>query len=458
MASPYITKHALEDGSMAWSLYPEVDSFFSHSLRPQTAEELGATALKVICFACPPCYEGNTTWSAPQKKAIWPLLERATMTNKVQAPLRSHVLETYLYFCERDSVAIRRMAVDRAWTFLRKSMPYYLHASVVLFQSILDRLDGELARSNAQICDFLGQGLKPLTRRDHALQGRLHISQIENKIKSYDNDVPSFIYKWKAAQPLSSLDIEITSRLQGVAARFFQSVGDFVAARASLEQFLSLYTTNSIRVNTRRLIVGRLADIYCEMQEYSKVAEILQPEFDSIDECDRLRRPFRRLLLASVEANIGFGKLDVAESALRELDVAMPFELDDLYDQQLHMRRLLAGARIAHMRHDYDEAVRRWKSALQEVERMHTLKPKGCFTAAMIHLSLAHAQLISGDRDKGQQSWFAGMEILRTEKCEFWIPIVPTVWLRKIVTEVHKGQGWPFRMMLPGGKADFTWP
>ena len=386
------------------------------------------------------------------------MLKEAAKTYKVPAPVRSPVLETFLYFCERDSVAIRRMAVDHARMFLRKSMPYYLHASVVLFRSILDRLDGELARSNAQISDFLCQGPKPVTRRDHALQGRLHISRIENKIKSYDNDVPSFIYKWEAAQPLSSLDIEITSRLQGVAARFFQSVGEFVAARASLQQFLSLYTTNPIRINTRRLIVGRLADIYCEMQEYSKVVEVLQPEFDSIAESDRPRRPFRRLLLASVEANIGLDRLDVAESALREVEDAMPFELDDLHDQQLHMRGLFAAARIAHMRSDYHEAVWRWSFALQEVERMYTLKSKGGFTAAMIHMSLAHAQLTSGDRDGGRQSWFAGINILGSEKCEFWIPIIPTLWLRRIVTEVYEMQGWPFRMMLPGGKPDFTWP
>ncbi|KAI1614882.1 hypothetical protein EDD36DRAFT_485226 [Exophiala viscosa] len=435
-ASSYNTKSALKD----------VGSFFSHALRPETMEELGTIALKMICFASPPCYEGNTNWygfvtrfrglpltvnrrPAPLKKAIWPLLEKAAKTYKVQAPLRPHVLETFLYFCERDLVAIRRMA----WY----SFGVY---SIVWMENWSDR----------QIRDFLCQGPEPLTRRDHALQGRLHISQIENKIKSYDSDVPSFIYKWEA--------ILITSRLQGVAARFFQSVGDFVAARASLEQFLSLYTTNPIRLNTRRLIAGRLADIYCEMQEHSKVVEILRPELDSIAESDRLRRPFQRLLLASVEGNIGLDKLDAAESVLRELQNAMPFELDDLHDQQLHMRGLLAAARIAHMRSEHDEAMRRWKFALQEVARMYTLKSKGGFTAAMIHMSLAHAQLTSGHRDEGRQSWFAGMEILRSEKCEFWIPIVPTLWLRRIVTEIHEMQGWPFRMMLPGGKPDFTWP
>jgi tetratricopeptide (TPR) repeat protein len=400
------------------------------------------------------------------KKAIWPLLERAAKTYKVPAArLGTQVLEAFLYFCERDSVPIRRAAVELARSSLRRSMPYHLHASVVLFRSILDRLDGDLGKSKARIGDFLTRNpQRPTTRRDHALRGRLHISQLENKIKSYDDDVPLSIYRWEAAQPLSHLDIEITSRLQGVAARFFQSVGDFAAARASLEQFLTLYTTNPIRVNTRRLIVGRLADIYCEMQEYPKVVEILQPELDAVDNAaDRRRRPFRRLLLASVEANIGLGRLDEAEALLKELQpddsvMQQPPELHDIHDQQLHMRRLLASARIAHTRRDYHSAVARWKFAREEVERMYTLQSGGGFTAATIHLSLAHAELLSEDVHAARHSWSAGMEILRSEKCEFWIPIVPTVWLQSIVTEVYELQGWPFRMMLPGGKPDVTWP
>ncbi|KAK7754282.1 major facilitator superfamily [Diatrype stigma] len=390
------------------------------------------------------------------KKAVWPILERALRTYKIQASLQTHVIEAMLYFSERDSVITRHLAVEQARKLLRKPMPYYLHASVVLFQSILYRIDGDLAKSEARIRDFTWRGPKPITRRDHALQGRLHISQIENKIKCYDNDVPSSIYKWEAAQPLSSLDIEVTFRLQSTAARFFQSVGDFGAAKASLEQSLCLNTTKPIRTNTRRLLVGRVADLYCELQECAKAAEILQPELDSVDEADRPRRTFRRLLLASAEASIGLGRLDAAEIVLRELgSSAAPSTLDDLHDQQLHMRRLVSAARIVHMRADYAEAVVRWKHALREVERMHTLKSGAGFTAAVIHLSLAHAQLRDGDRDGGgRHSWAAGLEILGSERCEFWIPVVPTAWLRRIALEVHECRGWSFRMMLPGGRPD----
>lgn len=62
VASPYITSQRFDDGVTTWSLSPEMRSYFHQTLQPQTINELGTTALKLISFACPPCYEGNTTW------------------------------------------------------------------------------------------------------------------------------------------------------------------------------------------------------------------------------------------------------------------------------------------------------------------------------------------------------------------------------------------------------------
>ncbi|KAJ3945960.1 uncharacterized protein N0V96_004310 [Colletotrichum fioriniae] len=398
--------------------------------------------------------------SEPLKLAAWPIVEKTTRAYKVPTPLRTQLLEAILFFCERDSVAMRHVAVDRARSLLRKSMPYYLHATVVLFRSVLYRNDGEFTKSEAHIRDFVWRGPRPVTRRDHSLHGRLHISQMENKIKCTDDDVSLLIYEWKAELPLSTLDTEVTFRLQSTAARFFQSIGNFAAARASLEQTLSLDMTKPLRGNTRRLLVSRLADMYCEMQEYSKAAEILRPELSSSNKPELSRRAYPRLLLSSAEFNIGLGNFDAAELLLRELETqhATPIGIDTLFDQQLHMRAVLAVARIAHFRSDKNVAVTRWRYALQEIQRMHALKAEAGFTAATIHLSLAHAQLAAGDAVGASASWAAGSDILKTETCEFWLPIVPTVWLKKVTREVYEAQGWTFRMMLPGAKPDATTP
>ncbi|KAI8158204.1 ABC transporter atnG, partial [Colletotrichum sp. SAR 10_71] len=318
--SPYINKHGLEDRTNVWSLCSELAMFFSRVLTPKTMDELGNVALKLLCFVVPPCYEGNTEWSPTLKAAVWAVMDKATTTFKVPTPLKAEVIDALLYFSERDHIPMRRAAVDRAKSFLRKPMPYYFHASVVLSRSNLLRLDGEFAKSEAHIRDFIWRGPQPSTRKDHALLGRLHISQIENKIKCYDNDVSSFIYNWQAEQPLSTLDIEVTFRLQSTAARFFQSIGDFGAARASIEHLMSLDMTKPIRQNTRRLLCGRLADIYCNMQEWAMAADILQTELGTTEDAERCRRGPRRLLLASAEVDIGLQRLDAAEATLKELE------------------------------------------------------------------------------------------------------------------------------------------
>ncbi|KAK6209140.1 hypothetical protein LQW54_006594 [Pestalotiopsis sp. IQ-011] len=343
---------------------------------------------------------GHST-SVPLKNMLWPILDNATKTYTGPSSARSHVLEVMLYFAERDSTPTRWAALDRARTLVRQSMPYYLQASVVLFQSILYRLDGDYVKSEGQIRNFMWRGPRPVTRRDHALEGRLHISQTENKIKCYDNDVPSFIYKWTAELPLSSLDVEVTFRLQSIVARFFQSIGDFAAARASLEQFVTLNAAKPIRSISRRMLIGRLADMYCEMREYTKVLEVLQREFDRVDAPGRLRRNFRRLLFSVAEANIGLGRLDAARPMLQEVQDKEPGVMDNMHDQHLHMRRVLADARIVHLGPDRHEAVRQWRLALRKIAGMNIIESTDGFTATPIYLSLAHAQLTTGDRPYG---------------------------------------------------------
>ncbi|KAH6996058.1 hypothetical protein BKA56DRAFT_650812 [Ilyonectria sp. MPI-CAGE-AT-0026] len=457
-ACPAIIQNLHEDGTVTWSLRPEPMSLFFVTLLPQTVEHLAILVLRLICFVCPPCFEGNISWSSQLKKYIWPLLDKASEGKKIPPSLKIYVIEALLYFSERDAFAVRRLAVEKARALLRKSMPYSLHASVALFQSILCRLDGNLTKSDTKIREFFCKSMDPITRNDHALTGRLHISQIENKIQRCDDDVASCILSWRGEHPLSTLEIEVTRRLQSTAAKFFQSIGDFQTARASLEQYLYLSPAEPIRVTTRRLIIGRLADIYSELQDYRKAIEILQPELCNLSDAEKKGRPVRRLLLASVEANIGLGRQDVAESILQELVDVEPPGLDDITDQLLHMRRLIAAARTVHERLEFAEALERWKFALGKIDQLATFKSRYSFTAAIIYLSMAHAQLHIGDSEGGRQSWTIAAEIFRSEKCQYWIPVAATAWLRKIVSAIYQLQGWPFRMMLPGRKPDVTWP
>ncbi|KAK7403425.1 hypothetical protein QQX98_010791 [Neonectria punicea] len=328
---------------------------------------------------------------------------------------------------------------------------------MALYESIIYRLSGSLDKSDARIHSFLSQPHDPLTHYDNAIRGRLHVSHIENKIHRYDNDIASYMYRWEGIHPLSTFEIEVTRRLQGTAARFFQSIGDFPTARASLEQHLWLNSTTPIRPNTRVLIVSKLAEIHCELLEWEKAVSVLKPELDSRLECEKKGRPFRRLLLALVEAKIGQGKLDATGPILQQLADIEPPELDDINDQVLHMRRLIAAARTVHDGLDFAAALQMWQFALRMMEELSIFRSRHRWTAIVIHLSISHAQLNLGDAESGEQSWATAVEMSRSERCEYVIPGLATVWLPKIVSSIHQTRGWPFRMMLPGGNPDITW-
>ncbi|KAI8667612.1 hypothetical protein NCS56_00898300 [Fusarium sp. Ph1] len=458
LTSVYIKKHTLDDGTVTWSIDPVSNPQLFSTLLPEVAEALRSVALKLLCFACPPCYEGNTAWSPQTKSLVWDLMHKLIQeNNKIAISLKDQFVDALLYFSERDSFSIRCLATHVAKAFLRPSMPYYLHASVTLFQSILYRLEGDFIESDAHIRHFLCQTRRPTTRRDHALKGRLHLVVIENKIQRHDSDTALRIYEWKAEHPPSNLELEVTRRLQGVAASFFQSMGDFDNARESLEQYLNLGTVQPIRTTTRRLIVARLADIYCEIGWYDKANELLGAKLENMRESDKKSRPCRRLLLASVEANIGQGRTDIAESIIQDLAAIEPAGLEEMNDQLLRMRRLMATSRVAHQKGHFQDAFHLWKSTLQEMEQFTAFYAKYGFIAVVIHLSIAHAQIELGEVQDGKRSWDIAADMLKSQRCEYGIPIVATSWLKNVAGAIHQLKGWPLRVMLPGNKPDLTW-
>jgi hypothetical protein len=59
---PEVTQKPLEDGAVTLSLHPQAKETIASRLSPQAVEDWETTALRLICFACPPCYEGKVNW------------------------------------------------------------------------------------------------------------------------------------------------------------------------------------------------------------------------------------------------------------------------------------------------------------------------------------------------------------------------------------------------------------
>ncbi|KAI9168011.1 hypothetical protein HJFPF1_04155 [Paramyrothecium foliicola] len=430
----------------------------SSKLSAQTSTNLHHLALKVLAFARPPCFEGNTQWTRELKPMIWKILQQSIENKQVPLALREQIVEVCLFFAERDSFMIRCLALDRARALVRKSMPYHLHASIALFQSIVCRQDGDLEKSNAAINDFVIQGFRPVTRLDHGVLGRLHISHVETKIQQYDDDVGSMLYNWQGKHPLSKLETEVTRRLQVLASKFLLSIGDFEAAKASLEHYLALNLSEPQRTNTHRLVVGRLAETYSELHDFDRAIQTVEPHLEKLDESRKIGRPDRRLRLALIEANIEKGIFDHSGAILAEIAASEPSDRDDVVEQLLTIRRLIAEARTVHLQCHYDKALDCWKHIQVLIDQYQQFKSRYYFVLAVVHVSIAHARLNLDKIEDAEQSWSEAIGILKTNRCEFCLPGFATLWLRKLVKEIHQSRGWLFRMMLPGGRPDFTWP
>lgn len=63
-----IDEKVLEDGTHTWSIRPESSVLSLGTLSRQKEEELAVQTLRLICFACPPCYEGKVNWYLSPKE------------------------------------------------------------------------------------------------------------------------------------------------------------------------------------------------------------------------------------------------------------------------------------------------------------------------------------------------------------------------------------------------------
>ncbi|OAA65305.1 Cation/H+ exchanger [Niveomyces insectorum RCEF 264] len=538
-----IIQKVLSDGTVALSSNDGsprtvLTDNLSLSTRPQTPPSSSASspssspavtgnawALQVLCYACPLCYEGKAQWTRDRKQAMWALFEKAVSSfgdsgnsnPKMPLPLRVQAIDALLFFAERDLYAIRSAAVERARSLLLPSMDFYYHASVTLFESIMLRLKSRFDESNAVIRGFLDgdkmpgiQSQSAVTPLQNALLGRLHVSWLENKIHCYDSDVGAVMYAWGeqsnrgSHMGLSSLEIEVTRRLQGTAAKYFHSVGDFDRARTSLEQHLLLLHTQSVRDNTRMLLTTKLAETHCELRVLDRATSLIQSELIRVPKERRTERPFRRLAMADLEVKLvqellpllderahasghrtgpGTVFFGLVERALAVLADAEPPELDDLNDQVLHMRRLLLVARVAHQRALWEDAVLEkdppsgsttfqarssswtsvisaWSVALQQAQTLSVFAARHPWTPVVAYISIAHAhwRLSRGGRDPGdmedhraaaEAAWAQAAAISRVERCEYVLPTLAMVWVPLMITSVRREQpAWAFLAAL----------
>ena len=132
---------------------------------------------------------------------------------------------------------------------------------------------------------------------------------------------------------------------------------------------------------------------------------------------------------------------------------------DDEYNLSLTRIKPKCGDNIRWYESEHNQ---HWKTdpwhVLRKIEKLEPFRSRHGFAEALTHLSVAHALLATNRVELAKQSWWIAMEMLKSRRCEYCLPGFATLWVRRIVKDLYEWQGWGFRMMLPDGRADFTWP
>jgi hypothetical protein len=191
---------------------------------------------------------------------------------------------------------------------------------------------------------------------------------------------------------------------------------------------------------SRIQVLCSLADVYCDLGLPAQAEAILAPEIERNE--NRRGKTFRRLLVSAIDANIGLCLYENGERFVRETDAIFNDLTNlDVVDQLLHVRVLIASARIAYYKSQFSEALSKWEVALRYVQKYASFSGEG-FTYAAIHFSICLAHLGCDNTVEGWESFQRAEKILCRGMRDFWIPTLASRWFPDLLVRIEALEGW----------------
>lgn len=405
--------------------------------------------LNYVCFAFPRI-KGREPQFVSLVNSLYPLLNhllRSFTKEDLSTSLVNEVAEALL-----AAAKVKRTLLQSVANYLGKSSPLHLHAELALERSISLRLSGHYDESERAIHDFCclcDQGSDrclsrffqrpPLDRtaRLNALFGLLHRSHLENLVQCDQYQLAtSQMCDWTMPDHPSSLELSILPLRTLTSCKILRSQGNFERAREGLEICLK-----GQRDASYHQLLCQLLDVYADLGLSQKSLDLIDQEIVRLSgECQDSKAQ-RRILVASLDVHLQHQCYSRAEQTVQVLSKRfMTLHHLDISDELLHMRVLISGARISHMKFEYVEAAQKWKFALEHVQRYASFRGAG-FTYAVIHLSLAHAYIGLRHVDEAMESFHKGQAIVREGKRDFWIPTL-SEWSRHIASCIQSEMNW----------------
>ncbi|PVH90945.1 hypothetical protein DM02DRAFT_664503 [Periconia macrospinosa] len=451
---PFV-KSSTTNGSRTFSLQSQFQSRISQFLNDQDKEKWSIKALKWVCFVFPrdelwescPSYASIVRNLLPLLDCALRAVKRASMPNW----LREEAADALL--AASRVAGVRRSVLSTVSELIDDASPQHLQAEVANQQSILLRLDANFDHSERVIHDFccrcgdysqkciptFYQRFQPdgVSRRLNALYGQLHRSHLENLVQCDEYKLAiQEVDNWQLPGSPSLIETRALPARTLTISKIFRSQGMFPDARRRLELCL-----DHPQAMNRSQVLCNLADVYCDLDLPGKADDLISPEVEGGRKRATKMKAFRRFLVSAMDIDIQRRLYDDASTTVRELEgIFNDLRNLDTSDQLLHVRVLVASARICHFRSQFLEAVQKWEVALHHVRNYRSFRGEG-FTYAVIHISKSLAYLKIGERGEARVSFNRGKEILQGRVRDYWIPTL-AAWAEDVFAKIKLMTGW----------------
>ncbi|KAF7136916.1 hypothetical protein CNMCM5793_006578 [Aspergillus hiratsukae] len=243
-------------------------------------------------------------------------------------------------------------------TQLLDGRPEYLHAIVAHRRSVLLRLQADFTGSEQIIEEY---NRRPMTaavgNRLHAIWGHLYVSHLENLLQSQQYQrAYEAIHGWEMSDPPSLMELRVIPSKSIALSKIYRCRGQLREAKEVLQSCHEALLADDV---ARYQVLCGLADTHCDMREPERANLLLQAEIRELSKRGKLTRAFRRLLVSSLDIKILQGRYEDAISTVNQLrSLFGGVSRKDVTDQLLHVRTLIASARILHFQSRFAEAIK----------------------------------------------------------------------------------------------------
>jgi hypothetical protein len=221
-------------------------------------------------------------------------------------------------------------------------------------------------------------------------------------------------------------------------AKVLRSQGLFSPAREQLE--MCLQTIHPQDPNLGQVLCS-LTDTYCDLKLPDMAHNLISPEIEKERKRGKKTKSLRRVLVTALDVDIQRGLYEHAKETIDELTVIFnELRSLDVNDELLHVRVLVASARLHQLTCRFDQALQGWEEVLAHVQKYKSFEGEGS-TYAITHLSISLTYLEIGNKEEAWNASQHGRRILTWGMRDFCIPTF-AAWGKEVSLKIRSLTGW----------------